>query len=233
MQIDTRNRECGVTVDDVGNCTPFRAGVEPRSARWGRSRPARKTKYLLGARRGPLDQVLPQGGLALLGPAGVPLHVALRRRRGHLRVGRFYNCLLRREAGRLAARGRAGHGRRAPEAGPLRRARRPAERVALVLGQDPEVERLRAAGGAAAGAVPRRHSVKGRRRGGAAAGRDAGAGPGPRVVSARGVPRGGLSPTAAVAPDARDRRGRRRCGARACGQVVRHRRQGQARTALR
>ena len=45
------------------------------------------------------------------------------RRRGHLRVGRFYNCLLGREAGRLAARGRAGHGRRAPETEPLRRAR--------------------------------------------------------------------------------------------------------------
>ena len=112
------------------------------------------------------------------------------RRRGHLRVGRFYNCLLGREAGRLAARGRAGHGRRAIKAGPLRRARRPAERVALVLGQDPEVERLRAAGGAAAGAVPGRHSVKGRRRGGAAAGRDAGAGPGPRCCfSARSTSR--------------------------------------------
>mmetsp|Transcript_17894 Transcript_17894/g.54509 ORF Transcript_17894/g.54509 Transcript_17894/m.54509 type:complete len:577 (-) Transcript_17894:42-1772(-) len=36
MQIDTRNRDCGVTPADVGNCTDFVAGVEPRQARSGR-----------------------------------------------------------------------------------------------------------------------------------------------------------------------------------------------------
>ncbi len=35
MQIDTRNRECGVTPADVANCTKFKAGIEPKQARYG------------------------------------------------------------------------------------------------------------------------------------------------------------------------------------------------------
>jgi len=37
MQIDTRNRECGVTPADIKNCTKFEAWLEPKSARYGRS----------------------------------------------------------------------------------------------------------------------------------------------------------------------------------------------------
>jgi len=41
MQIDVRNRECGVSPAAVGNCTgapgnPYRPGVEPKQARWAR-----------------------------------------------------------------------------------------------------------------------------------------------------------------------------------------------------
>lgn len=39
MQIDTRNRDCGVTKDDVKNCTRFVPGPEPRQARYGRGIP--------------------------------------------------------------------------------------------------------------------------------------------------------------------------------------------------
>ncbi|KAH8059920.1 hypothetical protein JL722_4869 [Aureococcus anophagefferens] len=35
--IDTRNRECGVRPEDVGNCTKFEAWLEPKQARSGRS----------------------------------------------------------------------------------------------------------------------------------------------------------------------------------------------------
>lgn len=40
MQIDTRNRECGVGPDHVNNCTRFTPGPEPRQARYGRGIPA-------------------------------------------------------------------------------------------------------------------------------------------------------------------------------------------------
>jgi len=36
MQIDTRNRDCGVRPEDVGNCTTFVPGPEPKQARYGR-----------------------------------------------------------------------------------------------------------------------------------------------------------------------------------------------------
>lgn len=36
MQIDTRNRDCGVTPESVTNCTDFTPGPEPRQARYGR-----------------------------------------------------------------------------------------------------------------------------------------------------------------------------------------------------
>lgn len=40
MQIDTRNRDCGVTPESVNNCTPsnfgFIPGIEPKQARYGR-----------------------------------------------------------------------------------------------------------------------------------------------------------------------------------------------------
>lgn len=35
MQIDTRNRDCGVTIKDLGNCTKFTPGPEPKQARYG------------------------------------------------------------------------------------------------------------------------------------------------------------------------------------------------------
>ena len=35
MQIDTRNRDCGVTPADVGKCTQFVPGPEPKQARYG------------------------------------------------------------------------------------------------------------------------------------------------------------------------------------------------------
>eukprot|EP00658_Telonema_sp_P-2_P011110 TRINITY_DN14225_c0_g1_i3.p1 TRINITY_DN14225_c0_g1~~TRINITY_DN14225_c0_g1_i3.p1 ORF type:complete len:942 (-),score=213.51 TRINITY_DN14225_c0_g1_i3:82-2907(-) len=37
MQIDTRNRDCGSTYKDVGNCTQMLPAYEPRSARYGRN----------------------------------------------------------------------------------------------------------------------------------------------------------------------------------------------------
>jgi len=40
MQIDTRNRDCGVTPADVHNCTQFTPGPEPLQARYGRGIPA-------------------------------------------------------------------------------------------------------------------------------------------------------------------------------------------------
>mmetsp|Transcript_78311 Transcript_78311/g.151216 ORF Transcript_78311/g.151216 Transcript_78311/m.151216 type:complete len:904 (+) Transcript_78311:70-2781(+) len=36
MQIDTRNRNCGVTPADIKRCTTFDPGLEPRQARYGR-----------------------------------------------------------------------------------------------------------------------------------------------------------------------------------------------------
>eukprot|EP00441_Pelagodinium_beii_P019960 CAMPEP_0197660388 /NCGR_PEP_ID=MMETSP1338-20131121/50813_1 /TAXON_ID=43686 ORGANISM="Pelagodinium beii, Strain RCC1491" /NCGR_SAMPLE_ID=MMETSP1338 /ASSEMBLY_ACC=CAM_ASM_000754 /LENGTH=908 /DNA_ID=CAMNT_0043237725 /DNA_START=30 /DNA_END=2756 /DNA_ORIENTATION=- len=39
MQIDTRNRDCGVTRADINNCTQFVPGPEPRQARFGRPAP--------------------------------------------------------------------------------------------------------------------------------------------------------------------------------------------------
>lgn len=45
MQVDTRNRACGATRADVGNCTKFTPGPEPRQARWGRGIPAEGTNY--------------------------------------------------------------------------------------------------------------------------------------------------------------------------------------------
>ena len=35
MQVDTRNRDCGVTPADVNNCTQFIPGPEPKQARYG------------------------------------------------------------------------------------------------------------------------------------------------------------------------------------------------------
>jgi len=35
MQIDTRNRQRGVTPADVASCTKFKAGIEPKQARYG------------------------------------------------------------------------------------------------------------------------------------------------------------------------------------------------------
>ena len=52
MQIDTRNRDCGVTPQSVSNCTTYTPDVEPRQARYGRGwagvdakRPAGSTNY--------------------------------------------------------------------------------------------------------------------------------------------------------------------------------------------
>ena len=44
MQIDTRNRECGATINDINNCTQFIAGIEPKQARYGRGTP-KNTNY--------------------------------------------------------------------------------------------------------------------------------------------------------------------------------------------
>ena len=35
VQVDTRNRECGVTRADITNCTSFTPSLEPRQARSG------------------------------------------------------------------------------------------------------------------------------------------------------------------------------------------------------
>ena len=35
MQIDTRNRVCGVNQTDVSKCTQFQPGIEPKQARYG------------------------------------------------------------------------------------------------------------------------------------------------------------------------------------------------------
>lgn len=40
MQIDTRNRDCGVTPVDINNCTKFAPGPEPKQARYGLGTPA-------------------------------------------------------------------------------------------------------------------------------------------------------------------------------------------------
>eukprot|EP00939_MAST-03C_sp_MAST-3C-sp1_P001438 g1438.t1 len=45
MQIDTRNRDCGVTPADINNCTTFTPGPEPKQARYGRGIPAEGTNY--------------------------------------------------------------------------------------------------------------------------------------------------------------------------------------------
>lgn len=45
MQIDTRNRDCGVTPESVSNCTQFTPGPEPRQARYGRGIPPEGTNY--------------------------------------------------------------------------------------------------------------------------------------------------------------------------------------------
>jgi len=39
MNIDTRNRDCGVRPEDVLNCTTFVPGAEPKQARYGRAAP--------------------------------------------------------------------------------------------------------------------------------------------------------------------------------------------------
>lgn len=39
MQLDTRNRDCGVRPEDVHNCTTFVPGPEPKQARYGRGIP--------------------------------------------------------------------------------------------------------------------------------------------------------------------------------------------------
>merc|ERR1719498_2278255 len=44
MQIDTRNRDCGVTPADVKNCTKFTPGPEPKQTRFGRGVP-KDTNY--------------------------------------------------------------------------------------------------------------------------------------------------------------------------------------------
>ena len=36
MQIDTRNRQCGATINDINNCTSFIPGDEPLQSRYGR-----------------------------------------------------------------------------------------------------------------------------------------------------------------------------------------------------
>jgi hypothetical protein len=45
MQIDTRNRACGVTPADVHKCKQFTPGIEPRQARYGRGIPKEGTNY--------------------------------------------------------------------------------------------------------------------------------------------------------------------------------------------
>jgi len=40
MQIDTRNRDCGVSPADINNCTKFVPGPEPKQARYGLGTPA-------------------------------------------------------------------------------------------------------------------------------------------------------------------------------------------------
>ncbi|VDI62037.1 Hypothetical predicted protein [Mytilus galloprovincialis] len=45
MQIDTRNRDCGATPQDVHNCTVFTPGDEPRQARYGRGIPKEGAIY--------------------------------------------------------------------------------------------------------------------------------------------------------------------------------------------
>merc|ERR1719277_1247251 len=44
MQIDTRNRDCGATRNDISNCTRFTPGPEPKQARYGRGIP-KDTNY--------------------------------------------------------------------------------------------------------------------------------------------------------------------------------------------
>lgn len=45
MQIDTRNRDCGVTPKDIHNCVDFVPGPEPRQARYGLGIPKNGTSY--------------------------------------------------------------------------------------------------------------------------------------------------------------------------------------------
>ncbi|KAL4225559.1 hypothetical protein ACF0H5_016247 [Mactra antiquata] len=45
MQIDTRNRDCGVTPKDINNCTKFTPGPEPRQSRYGYGIPKEGTPY--------------------------------------------------------------------------------------------------------------------------------------------------------------------------------------------
>ena len=45
MQIDTRNRDCGVTIADIKNCTKFTPGPEPKQARYGYGIPKAGTNY--------------------------------------------------------------------------------------------------------------------------------------------------------------------------------------------
>ncbi|XP_071127367.1 uncharacterized protein [Mytilus edulis] len=45
MQIDTRNRDCGATPQDINNCTVFTPGDEPRQARFGRGIPKEGAVY--------------------------------------------------------------------------------------------------------------------------------------------------------------------------------------------
>ena len=45
MQIDSRNRDCGVTPADIHNCSKFTPGPEPKSARYGYGIPKEGTNY--------------------------------------------------------------------------------------------------------------------------------------------------------------------------------------------
>mmetsp|Transcript_42291 Transcript_42291/g.76666 ORF Transcript_42291/g.76666 Transcript_42291/m.76666 type:complete len:891 (-) Transcript_42291:222-2894(-) len=45
MQVDTANRDCGVRREDIARCRHFKAGPEPRSARFGRSRQSLNANY--------------------------------------------------------------------------------------------------------------------------------------------------------------------------------------------
>ena len=45
MQIDTRNRDCGVNQTDIAKCPQFTPGIEPKQARYGRGIPVGGTNY--------------------------------------------------------------------------------------------------------------------------------------------------------------------------------------------
>ena len=56
MQIDTRNRDCGATPDDIHKCVKFTPGPEPRQARYGFG--AWRRHQLLGRPRVPVQRPL-------------------------------------------------------------------------------------------------------------------------------------------------------------------------------